>query len=169
MPEKELKLSVLAKVGLFILVVLTSALTFYMTSRYTATFLSQSGLSQSNVNSSTFLTFALIGGIVGAIIAFLVTWGIGTLVLMVANTRQYQNALYLALAIKYSVVNIFMATFLMFSNKIMSYSWATSILEFIIFFGCYYVLTNKNMKSSLQVTGVYVIIFVIGQVIALAF
>ncbi len=134
MSHSGLKLSALTKVGLVFLVVALSVASVYLITQNIETSLpADVSLEGKNVLNAV----TIIGGAIGSLVSFLVTWGIGRLVILATNQGD-KEALFLTLVIVnciISVISASSASYVVITEAVFGATYVNTILQIVLFGG----------------------------------
>lgn len=141
MSHSGLKLSALTKVGLVFLVVALSVASVYLITQNIETSLpADVSLEGKNVLNAV----TIIGGAIGSLVSFLVTWGIGRLVILATNQGD-----------------------IVITEAVFGATYVNTILQIVLFGGIYYQLSKQDKRGTLYLTGTYAVLDVLGIVLAM--
>lgn len=86
----------------------------------------------------------IIGGAIGSLVSFLVTWGIGRLVILATNQGD-----------------------IVITEAVFGATYVNTILQIVLFGGIYYQLSKQDKRGTLYLTGTYAVLDVLGIVLAM--
>lgn len=163
MSHSGLKLSALTKVGLVFLVVALSVASIYLiTQNVKMPLPADASLEGKNVLNAV----TIIGGAIGSLVSFLVTWGIGRLVILASNQGD-KEALFLTLVIVNCILSVISASYVVITEAVFGATYVNTILQIVLFGGIYYQLSKQDKRGTLYLTGTYAVLDVLGIVLVM--
>ncbi len=148
MSHSGLKLSALTKVGLVFLVVALSVASIYLiTQNVKMPLPADASLEGKNVLNAV----TIIGGAIGSLVSFLVTWGIGRLVILASNQGD-KEALFLTLVIVNCILSVISASYVVITEAVFGATYVNNILQILFFGVIYYQLSKQDKRGTLYLT-----------------
>lgn len=163
MSHSELKLSALTKVGLVFLVVVLSVASIYLITQNVETPL-PADVSHEGKNVLNAVT--IIGGAIGSLVSFLVTWGIGRLVILATNQGD-KEALFLTLVIVNCILSVITASYVVITEAVFDATYVNNILQILFFGVIYYQLSKQDKRGTLYLTGTYAVLDMLAIVLVM--
>lgn len=163
MSHSGLKLSALTKVGLVFLVVALSVAGVYLTMQGVETPLPAEVPLE---GKAFFNAVTIIGAALGSLVSFLVTWGIGRLVIL-ASDQGDKEALFLTLVIVSCILSVISASYVVLTESVFGSTYVNNVLQILLFGVIYYQLSKQDKRGTLYLTGTYAVLDVIAIVLVM--